>query len=89
MGTEIRPWKGGLNRGSFQTPGNPLTGGSGGSFRISEGKLTERKNKYLSGSSYRFGISLIAVNFFESKNQGELHSKLMLMKAFLNKGMSA
>ena len=33
------------NRGSFQTPGNPLTGGSGGSFRISEGNLTGRKNK--------------------------------------------
>ena len=24
--------EGSLNRGSFQTPGNPLTGGSGGSF---------------------------------------------------------
>ena len=34
-----------LNRGSFQTPGNPCTGGSGGSFRISEGNLTGRKNK--------------------------------------------
>ena len=32
-----------LNRGSFQTPGNPRTGGSGGSFRISEGNLTGRK----------------------------------------------
>ena len=31
--------------GSFQTPGNPLAGGSGGSFRISEGNLTGRKNK--------------------------------------------
>ena len=34
------------NRGSFQIPGSPLTGGSGGSFRISEGNLTGRKNKY-------------------------------------------
>ena len=25
-------WEGSLNRGSFQTPGNPLTGGSGESF---------------------------------------------------------
>ena len=25
-------WAGSLNRGSFQTPGNPCTGGSGGSF---------------------------------------------------------
>ena len=37
--------EGSLNRGSFQTPGNPLTGGSGGSFQISEGNLTGRKNK--------------------------------------------
>ena len=37
--------EGSLNRGSFQTPGNPLTGGSGGSFWISEGNLTGRKNK--------------------------------------------
>ena len=37
-------WEGGLNRGSFQSPGNPRTGGSGGSFRISEGNLTGRKN---------------------------------------------
>ena len=37
--------EGSLNRGSFQTPGNPLTRGSGGSFRISEGNLTGRKNK--------------------------------------------
>ena len=36
--------EGSHNRGSFQTPGNPLTGGSGGSFRISEGNLTGRKN---------------------------------------------
>ena len=35
--------EGSLNRGSFQTPGNPPTGGSGGSFRISEGNLTGRK----------------------------------------------
>ena len=34
------------NRGSFQTPGNPLTGGSEGSFGISEGNLTGRKNKW-------------------------------------------
>ena len=32
--------EGSLNRGSFQTPGNPRTGGSGGSFWISEGNLT-------------------------------------------------
>ena len=38
-------WEGSLNRESFQTPGNRLTGGSGGSFRISEGKLTGRENK--------------------------------------------
>ena len=38
-------WEGSLNRGSFQTPGNPLTGGPGGSFRISEGNLTGKKNK--------------------------------------------
>ena len=36
--------EGSLNIGSFQTPGN--TGGSGGSFRISEGNLTGRKNKW-------------------------------------------
>ena len=34
--------EGSLNRGSFQTPGNPLTGGPGGSFWISEGNLTGR-----------------------------------------------
>ena len=34
--------EGSLNRGSFQTPGNPRTGGSGGSFWISEGNLTGR-----------------------------------------------
>ena len=34
-----------LNRGSFQSPGNPLTGGSGGSFQILEGNLTGRENK--------------------------------------------
>ena len=38
-------WEGSLNRGSFQTPGNPLTGRSGGSFWISEGNLTGGKNK--------------------------------------------
>ena len=37
-------WEGSLNTGGFQTPGNPRTGGSGGSFRISEGNLTGRKN---------------------------------------------
>ena len=37
--------EGSLNRGRFQIPGNPLTGGSGGSFWISEGNLTGRKNK--------------------------------------------
>ena len=37
-------WEGSLNKGSFQSPGNPRTGGSGGSFRISEGNLTGRKN---------------------------------------------
>ena len=36
--------EGSPNRGSFQTPGHPRTGGSGGSFRISEGNLTGRKN---------------------------------------------
>ena len=34
--------EGSLNRGIFQTPGNPRTGGSGGSFWISEGNLTGR-----------------------------------------------
>ena len=49
--TDKRARDGGLsregshNRGSFQTPENPLTGGSGGSFRILEGNLTGRKNK--------------------------------------------
>ena len=38
-------WEESLNRGSFQTPGNPLTGGPGESFLISEGHLTGRKNK--------------------------------------------
>ena len=37
--------EGSLIRGSFQTPGNPLTGGSGGSFWISEDNLTGKKNK--------------------------------------------
>ena len=36
--------EGSLNRGSFRSPGNPHTGGSGGSFQISEGNLTGRKN---------------------------------------------
>ena len=36
-------WEGSL-RESFQSPGNPRTGGSGGSFQISEGNLTGRKN---------------------------------------------
>ena len=36
--------EGSLNRGSFQSPGNPRAGGSGGSFQISEGNLTGRKN---------------------------------------------
>ena len=39
--------EGGPNRGSFQTPGNPLTSGSGASFRISEGNLTGRENRYM------------------------------------------
>ena len=38
-------WEESRNRGSFQTPGNPLTSGPGGSFRISEGNLTGRRNK--------------------------------------------
>ena len=38
-------WERSCNRGSFQTPGNPLTGGLEGSFQISEGNLTGRKNK--------------------------------------------
>ena len=36
--------EGSLNRGGFQSPGNPHAGGSGGSFQISEGNLTGRKN---------------------------------------------
>ena len=36
--------EGSLNRGSFHSPGNPRTGGSEGSFQISEGNLTGRKN---------------------------------------------
>ena len=36
--------EGSLNRGSFQSPGNPRAGGSGGSFQISEGNLTGRRN---------------------------------------------
>ena len=42
---EIWPGKGILKRGSFQTPGNTLTSGSVGSFGISEGNITGRKNK--------------------------------------------
>ena len=37
--------EGSLNRVSFQTPGNPLNGGPGEVFRISEGNLTGRKSK--------------------------------------------
>ena len=37
-------WEGSLNRASFQSPGNPGAGGSGGSFQISEGNLTGRIN---------------------------------------------
>ena len=36
--------EGSLNRGSFQSAGNPRAGGSEGSFQISEGNLTGRKN---------------------------------------------
>ena len=36
--------EGSLNRGSFQSPGNLRTGRSEGSFQISEGNLTGRKN---------------------------------------------
>ena len=36
--------EGSLNRGSFQSPGNSRTGGSEGTFQISEGNLTGRKN---------------------------------------------
>ena len=36
--------EGSLNRGSFQSPGNPRTGRSEGSFQISEGNLTGRRN---------------------------------------------
>ena len=36
--------EGSLNRESFQSPGNPHAGGSEGSFQISEGNLTGRKN---------------------------------------------
>ena len=38
-------WEGSLNRGIFQSAGNPHAGGSGGSFQISEGNLTGRKNQ--------------------------------------------
>ena len=40
----VPSWEGSLNRGSFQPPGNPYTGGSEGRFQISEGNLTGRKN---------------------------------------------
>ena len=40
----VPSWEGSLNRGRFQSPGNPLTGGSEGNFQISEGNLTGRKN---------------------------------------------
>ena len=33
-------WEDSLNRGSFQSPGNPRAGRSEGSFQISEGNLT-------------------------------------------------
>ena len=36
--------EGSFNRGSFQSPGNPCTGGPGGSFQILEGNLTGRNN---------------------------------------------
>ena len=37
-------WEGSLNRESFQSPGNPHTGRSGGSFQVPEGNLTGIKN---------------------------------------------
>ena len=37
-------WEGSLYRGSFQSPGNPGTGGSEGIFQISEGYLTGMRN---------------------------------------------
>ena len=37
------PFQGGSCEGDFQIPGNPLTSGSVGSFRISEGNITGRK----------------------------------------------
>ena len=37
-------WEGSLNRASFQSAGNPHAGRSEGSFQISEGNLTGRKN---------------------------------------------
>ena len=39
---ETRPGEG-VVRGNFQTPGNPLTGGSVGSFGISKGNIARRK----------------------------------------------
>ena len=38
------PREGSLIRGSFQPPGNPRAGGSGGSSQVSEGNLTGRRN---------------------------------------------
>ena len=40
----VPSWERSLNRGSFQSPGNPHTAGSEGSFQILEGNLTGRKN---------------------------------------------
>ena len=37
------PSQAGSREGGFQTPGNPLTGRSVGSFGISEGNITGRK----------------------------------------------
>ena len=36
--------EGSLDRGNFQSPGNPRAGRSEGSFQISEGNLTGRRN---------------------------------------------
>ena len=43
--------EGSLSRGSFQSLGNPRAGGSGGSFQISEGNLTGRRN-YIRHTDY-------------------------------------
>jgi len=45
VGMEIHPRKGVLIEDSFQTPGNTLISRSVGSFGISEGNITRRKNK--------------------------------------------